>query len=202
LAQRPFLITFEGVDGSGKTTQVRSAAARLRAAGREVLETAEPGGSRLGLEIRRILLDRGSRLTAQAELLLYCASRAQNVQELIRPALAAGKIVLSDRFTDSTVAYQGCGRGLEVETVRTVEAIAGSPVPNLTFLLDLDPEIALNRLGDRNRMELEDLAFHRKVRSAYLELAAREPERIRVIDGRDAVEMVARRIWDTLKAYV
>ncbi|MCC6856923.1 MAG: dTMP kinase [Bryobacterales bacterium] len=203
MAQQPFLITFEGVDGSGKTTQLRAAAAQFRACGRQVLETAEPGGSVLGLEIRRILLDSGSRLTPQAELLLYTASRAQNIRELILPALAAGTLVLSDRFTDSTVAYQGYGRGLGAETVRELDALAcGGLAPDVTVLLDLDPETALRRRAERNRMELEGPAFHQKVRAAYLEMAAREPERIRVIDGQGPAGTVAARVWDILKAYV
>jgi len=176
----------------------------LRAAGRGVVETAEPGGSRVGLAIRRILLEAaGVELSARAELLLYCASRAQNVEEVIRPALGAGGIVLSDRFTDSTLVYQGAARGVGVEIVEQLDAIAtGGLKPDLTLLLDLDPGASLSRAVERNRMEREDLEFHRRVAAAYRELAAREPGRIRMVDASLPVAEVAGRIWTIVQAHV
>jgi dTMP kinase len=204
MPDRGRLITFEGLDGSGKTTQLRLLAQRLRAAGRGVVETAEPGGSRVGLAIRRILLEAaGLELSARAELLLYCASRAQNVEEVIRPALGAGGIVLSDRFTDSTLVYQGAARGVGVEIVEQLDAIAtGGLKPDLTLLLDLDPGASLSRAVERNRMEREDLEFHRRVAAAYRELAAREPGRIRMVDASLPVAEVAGRIWTIVQAHV
>jgi dTMP kinase len=152
MQKRSLFLTFEGMDGSGKTTQMRLLAERLRARGREVLETAEPGGTRIGIEIRRILLDAANQeLGPTAEMLLYFACRAQNVDEWIMPALAAGKIVLSDRFTDSTLVYQGCGRGLGAETVMTLDRIAcRGLVPDLTLLIDIDAETSLARAHARN----------------------------------------------------
>ena len=148
MQKRSLFLTFEGMDGSGKTTQMRLLAERLRARGREVLETAEPGGTRIGIEIRRILLDAANQeLAPTAEMLLYFACRAQNVDEWIVPALAAGKMVLSDRFTDSTLVYQGCGRGLGAETVLTLDRIACRGLaPDLTLLIDID---ARNQPGAR-----------------------------------------------------
>jgi dTMP kinase len=152
MQKRGLFITFEGMDGSGKTTQVRLLAERLRERGHAVLETAEPGGTRIGTQIRRILLDAAHQeLCPTAELLLYFASRAQNVDERISPALAQGKIVLSDRFTDSTLVYQGCGRDLGAETVMTLDRIACRGLkPDLTLLLDIDAEISLRRAHARN----------------------------------------------------
>ena len=205
-------LTFEGMDGSGKTTQMRLLAGLLRARGREVLETAEPGGTRIGMEIRRILLDAANQeLGPTAEMLLYFACRAQNVDEWILPALAAGKIVISDRFTDSTLVYQGCGRGLGAETVVTLDRIAcRGLVPDLTLLIDIDAETSLARAHARNlsetnretRMDEQSLEFHRRAYEAYHALAAREPERFRVIDGRMGIEPMAAEIWKVVEPHV
>jgi dTMP kinase len=205
-------ITFEGMDGSGKTTQIRLLAERLRGCGRAVLETAEPGGTRIGTQIRRILLDSANQeLSPTAELLLYFASRAQNVDQSIRSALAEGKIVLSDRFTDSTLVYQGCGRGLGAETVMALDRIAcRGLVPDLTLLLDIDAESSLARARTRNaaephvetRMDEQSLEFHRKVYQAYHSLAARESHRFRIIDGRADRETMASEIWRVVEPYV
>ena len=211
MQKRSLFITFEGMDGSGKTTQMRLLAERLRARGREVLETAEPGGTRIGIEIRRILLDAANQeLGPTAEMLLYFACRAQNVDEWIMPALAAGKIVLSDRFTDSTLVYQGCGRGLGAETVMTLDRIAcRGLVPDLTLLIDIDAETSLARAHARNtsertgdRMDEQSLEFHRQVYEAYHALAAREPHRFRIVDGRASVESIAAEIWNAVAPYV
>ena len=212
MLKRSLFLTFEGMDGSGKTTQMRLLAERLRARGRDVMETAEPGGTRIGIEIRRILLDAANReLGPTAEMLLYFACRAQNVDEWIMPALAAGKIVLSDRFTDSTLVYQGSGRGLGAETVMTLDRIAcRGLVPDLTLLIDIDADTSLARAHARNasdhtgetRMDEQSLDFHRQVYEAYHALAAREPGRFRVIDGRAGIEAIAAEIRKAVEPYV
>jgi dTMP kinase len=203
---RGLFITFEGGDGSGKSTQMRLLAARLRADGRQVLETVEPGGTRIGAQIRRILLDSANQdLRATPELLLYFASRAQNVDELILPAMERGVIVLSDRFTDSSMAYQGHGRGLGEEAVLAVDRVAcRGLVPDLTLLIDIDPATSLARARERRlsrtetRMDEQAVEFHTRVREAYLAMAAREPGRFRVIDGRADVETVAAAVWEAV----
>ncbi len=205
-------ITFEGMDGSGKTTQVKLLVERLKAAGKPVLATAEPGGTAIGEQIRRVLLDaRNQDLRPNAELLLYYASRAQNVDESIRPALADGRIVVCDRFTDSTLAYQGYARGLGAETVRVLDRIACKGLaPDLTLLIDIDLETSLRRARTRNqfsgkvetRMDDQSVDFHRKVRDAYLQIAADEPKRIRVIDGSGDTSAVAARVWEAVAPHV
>jgi dTMP kinase len=203
-------VTFEGMDGCGKTTQMKLLAERLRDAGYEVVETVEPGGTRVGSEIRRIVLDASNQeLSPTAELLLYFASRAQNVEQVIRPALRRGRIVLSDRFTDSTIAYQGAGRGLGEEVVRQLDRIAtGGLKPDLTILLDIDLETSLARARARNRaepgagtrMEEQTVEFYRRVRDAYQRLAAGEPARFVVVDGRGEPGAVAEAVWKAVTA--
>jgi len=209
---RGLFITFEGMDGSGKTTQMHRLAARIRAQGKAVVETAEPGGTAIGQQIRQILLDAvNQELSPTAELLLYFASRAQNVDEVIRPALARGEIVLADRFTDSSVVYQGCGRGLGAETVLALDRIAcRGLVPDLTLLVDIDVESSLARAHARNarapdagtRMDEQGIEFHRKVYDAYQALAAREPRRIKRIGGRAGKDEIETEIWGIVSAYV
>jgi dTMP kinase len=204
--RRGVFITFEGGDGCGKTTQMRLLAERLRSEGRSVLETVEPGGTRIGEQIRRILLDSANQdLRAVPELLLYFASRAQNVEELILPALERGAIVLSDRFTDSSMAYQGYGRGLGEEAVLALDRIAcHGLIPDLTLLIDIDIDASLARARERklghseSRMDEQTLEFHNCVRKAYLRLAGREPRRFRVIDGRRSIEAVAAAVWEAV----
>jgi dTMP kinase len=206
-------ITFEGLDGCGKTTQLRLLAAALREKGVEVVETVEPGGTGIGRQIRRILLDpANAEIHARAELLLYFASRAQNVEQVIRPALAAGHTVLCDRFTDSTLVYQGCGRGLDPAIVIELDRIACQGLrPDTTFLIDIDPATSLARAEHRNqhvagpsesRIDEESAAFHARVRQGYLELAAGDPARFIIIDGRAAIGKVAQRIQEALPANV
>jgi dTMP kinase len=212
MTARGVFITFEGMDGSGKTTQMHRLAARLRAAGRTVIETAEPGGTPIGRQIRRILLDSANQeLAPTAELLLYFASRAQNVDEQILPALARGEVVLADRFTDSSLVYQGCGRGLGEENVMALDRIACRGLaPDLTLLVDIDVETSLARALARNdrlagcetRMDEQSVEFHRTVYDAYQRLARREPGRVKVVDGRADRDTLERAVWAVVSAYV
>jgi dTMP kinase len=205
-------ITFEGMDGSGKTTQMHRLAARLRAMGRTVLETAEPGGPPIAMKIRRILLDNANQeLSPVTEILLYFASRAQNVDEWINPALARGEIVLSDRFTDSSLVYQGGGRKLGTDAVKQLEAIACRGLkPDLTLLVDVDAEASLLRARARNaaaphcetRLDDESLEFHQSVWQAYHALASSEPERVKVVDGRTDIDTIEQAVWKIVSAYV
>jgi dTMP kinase len=200
------------MDGSGKTTQMRRLGDRLRVGGRTVLETVEPGGTAIGRKIRQILLDAANQeLSPTAELLLYFASRAQNVDEAILPALQRGEIVLADRFTDSTLVYQGCGRGLGAEMVLAMDRIACRGLkPDLTLLVDIDVDTSLARALARNsagassetRMDEQSLEFHRKVYEAYHALAAREPQRVRLIDGSRGMDEVEQEIWEVVSARV
>jgi dTMP kinase len=212
-ARRGVFITLEGPDGSGKSTQARLLAERLRREGHAVLESVEPGGTRIGQQIRRILLDPAhAELRPTAELLLMFAARAQNVEEAILPALEQGQIVVSDRFTDSSIAYQGAGRGLGWDTVLQVDRIACRGLkPDLTLCIDIDTETGLARAHSRNRNEtgksesrLDEQAveFHQKARAAYHELARREPRRFRLIDGGGAPEAVAEKVWDAVTKLV
>jgi dTMP kinase len=190
-------ITFEGPEGAGKTTQLKRLAARLRDAGKEVVETQEPGGTTIGRAIREILVNpeyEAPRPTT--ELLLMFASRAQNVDEVILPALGAGKIVLCDRFTDSSLAYQGAARGLGADLVYDLDRIAcRGLVPHLTLMLDVPVEVGLAR-AHQSRMEAEPLAFHRKVREAFLQIAHDDSRRVRVIDAEQDKELVSDEIWN------
>ena len=178
-------ISLEGGEGSGKTTQCVRIVAHLLSQGREVVETREPGGTESGEIVRDVLLHRVASLTPRAELALYLASRAQLVEEVIRPALADGRDVICDRFADSSTAYQGAARELGVDFVERMNDWAtGGLAPDLTFYFDVDPEVGLRRRTasrEPDRMERERLEFHRLVRAAYLEIADRHPERFRVI---------------------
>jgi dTMP kinase len=208
--RRGTFITFEGPEGSGKSTQMKLLATRLRQAGRDVLESQEPGGTPIGQQIRRVLLDSKNReLGATTELLLMFAGRAQNVDQWILPALSAGRIVLSDRFTDSTLVYQGAARGLGAELVYEVDRIAcRGLVPDQTLVIDIDTETGLERARRRadsvqdveTRIEEQDLAFHRKVREAYRQLAVDEPRRVKSIDGGRSPEEVAADVWGAVEA--
>src|SRR5260370_4223733 len=200
-------ITFEGPEGSGKSTQARLLAERLRRDGYPVLETVEPGGTPISQQIRRILLDPANgELRPIPELLLMFAARAQNVEQSVLPALAEGKVVVSDRFTDSSIAYQGAGHGLGWETVLEVDRIAcHGLVPDLTLCIDIDTETGLARARSRNRrnadqsearIDEQSIEFHHKVRAAYHELARREPQRFRLIDGHDSQGTIAEKVWN------
>ena len=186
-------VTFEGGEGSGKTTQLKALLAHLRAAGRDAIETRDPGGTPIGKQIRELLLDReNTRMTAMAELFLYEASRAQLVDEVIRPALRQGRVILCDRFTDSTLAYQVHGRGLDRDLILRLNDLAtGGLQAHLTLFLDLSPEVGLARARERlahprtrrDRIEEEVLDFHQRVREGYQAIAAAEPERVTVLDA-------------------
>jgi dTMP kinase len=182
-------ITFEGPEGSGKTSQIMALAAFLTEQSYQVLTTREPGGTKIGDQVRACLHDvANTEMTAVAEMLLYSASRAQLVAEVIRPKLAAGYIVLCDRFVDSTLAYQGYGRGLDLEALKLISRLATADlVPDLTFLLDIDVENGLARRlaneEEMNRLDLEKVTFHQRVRAGYHELMALDPERWVVVDA-------------------
>ena len=200
------------MDGSGKTTQMNRLAERLRGMGRTVLTTVEPGGPPIAMKIRRILLDAANQeLSPATEILLYFGSRAQNVDEWIVPALERGEIVLSDRFTDSSLVYQGYGRGLGVEAVAALERIACRGLkPDLTILVDVDAEASLARARARNvaephcetRMDDQSIEFHLKVYQAYHALAAAEPGRVKLVNGRAGMDEIEREVWSIVSAHV
>lgn len=198
MSPRGVFITFEGGEGSGKSTQIGRLARRLEAAGLVVRVLREPGGTRVGEGVRTLLLDPAhSELDSTAELLLYEASRAQLVADVIEPALADGEIVLCDRFTDSTTAYQGYGRGLPLERVRDLNSIATfGLVPDRTIVLDVDPTKGVERATrhSTDRLESEAAEFHLAVRQGFLAIAAAEPDRVRVIDADTSPNLVAERI--------
>jgi dTMP kinase len=205
-------ITFEGIEGSGKSTQIVLLANYLKSHRIKTVLTREPGGTLIGDQIRRILLDPANKaLDPSAELLLYTASRAQHLKEVIQPAVATGTIVLCDRFSDATLAYQGYGRGLDIDMIRELDRIVTAGMrPDLTVLLDIDAAAGLARARGRNnsrglegeaRFENEEIAFHERVRQGYLTLAKKESERIRVVDAspaQDRIEMEIRKIVATV----
>ncbi|NLE41856.1 MAG: dTMP kinase [Lentisphaerae bacterium] len=201
------LITFEGVEGGGKSTQAKRLAERLRAEGIDVLTTREPGGTPTGEVIRDLLQHNlgGEPLCDAAEALLFCASRAQICRNVLGPALAAGTWVVLDRFTDSTLAYQGYGRGFDLATLRAMNDFAtGDVKPALTVLIDIPVELGLSRVlarsnGTRDRIESAPLEFHKRLQAGYLEMAKREPERFIVIDGTAEHDAVLAKIWEAVE---
>jgi dTMP kinase len=185
-------VVLEGGEGVGKSTQARRLAERLRASGHPVLVTREPGDSRIGPAVRGVLLDPANAgLSPRAEALLYAADRAEHVAAVIRPALAAGSVVVCDRYVDSSIAYQGVARGLGDDVERISRWATESLLPDLTVVLDVDPTTAHRRLRGRDRLEQEPLAFHAAVREAFLALAAREPARYAVVDAAASPDAVA-----------
>ena len=202
------LITFEGGEGCGKSTQITALKARLEAMGKTVVQTREPGGTPLGESVRNLLQydDAGQGMSPEAELLLFAASRAQHVRELIAPAIAEGQIVLCDRFLDSTKVYQGVARAIDSKKVDTINQFAiGDTKPDLTILIDLPPEIGLARVharsdGKLDRMEKEAIEFFQAVRQGYFDLAKSEPKRFLVLDGSQSVEELETQIWQRVNA--
>ncbi len=203
-------ITFEGIDGSGKSTQLRLLANDLRFRGFNVVTTQEPGGTPLGRRLRGVFLETEENVTPMAELLLYAADRAQHVEFLIKPALAEGKIVISDRFADATVAYQGAGRGFSPTVIKQVVKLATDGLkPDLTLFFDLPVSIALQRthirdeLGElKNRLDKENSEFYQRVREAYHEIIAKESKRFRVIDATVSVEEIHATALEVLTNYL
>ncbi|MFT4284682.1 MAG: dTMP kinase [Protaetiibacter sp.] len=199
MTARGLFLTFEGGDGSGKSTQSALLTEWLDGQGRTVVHAREPGGTELGLELREIILHRRGYMAPRAEALLYAADRAHNIATVVRPALERGDIVIQDRYLDSSVAYQGAGRVLDPDEVRDVSLWATEGLlPDLTILLDLDIETGRARLDDArtryDRLEAEAAEFHHRVREAYLALAAAEPERFLVLDATEPVDALAVRI--------
>ncbi|MCM8775024.1 MAG: dTMP kinase [Candidatus Omnitrophica bacterium] len=196
-----YFIVFEGGEGSGKSTQIERAARYLKQKGFQVLVLREPGGTRISEAIRNLILNRSFReMTPETELLLYLASRAQVIREKIVPALRQGKVVICDRFEDSTLAYQGFGRNISLRVIETVSRrlVRGSLIPDLTVLLDISPRHGIQRGGRIDRMERQSLSFHQRVRRGYLVLARRQPKRYAVIDARQDQNTVARKIKERL----
>ncbi len=204
-------ITFEGGDGSGKTTQLKALDGYLTERGKSCIATREPGGTSLGNLIRQVLLEVGKQpITSPTELFLYLADRAQHIHEVIIPAIKQGKVILCDRHTDSTLAYQGYGRGIDLGLLRSLNDIASQGIkPDLTFLFDCPVEIGLSRTAQRqsqaitgagreDRFEREKVEFHERVREGFLELARAEPHRFRIIDATRSVEEIAREIENVI----
>lgn len=190
-----YFITLEGPEGCGKTTQAVLLCEELRRRGHKVLHTREPGGTEIGEQIRRVLMDlKNTAMLPQVEVLLFSASRAQLVRDVIQPHLADGGVVVCDRFYDSTLAYQGYGHGLDIAALRAITAFATEGLsPDLTLLLDVPVEAGLQRKqteGEWNRLDAYDIPFHSKVRAGYLEMAAAEPDRWRVIDATNSIDAV------------
>jgi dTMP kinase len=202
---RGTFITFEGIEGSGKSTQVVLLANHLKSLGIRSVLTREPGGTPIGDQVRKVLLDpANTSLDPTAELLLYAAGRAQHLKEVILPQLETGAAVLCDRFADATLAYQGYGRGLDIDVIRTLDRVVCAGLrPDLTILLDIDTSIGVARARGRNsnrgleaeaRFENEAIVFHERVRRGYLTLAGLEPERIRIVDASESVETIQAKV--------
>ncbi|WP_373531512.1 dTMP kinase [Vampirovibrio sp.] len=198
------LITFEGIDGSGKSTQLALCAQALQASGQSVVITRNPGGTPFGMELREILLHSKQTVFPMSELLLFIADRAQHMDEVVFPALAQGKMVLCDRHMDSTLAYQGYGRGLSIETIQELNQIAiQGKKPDLTLLFDADPHVLAQRVtqrGQADRLEGEKAEFHRKVREGFLALAQQEPERIHIFNALDSQQALHQQVMQVLAA--
>lgn len=207
---RGYLITFEGSEGSGKSTQIGRIADRFTDAGYDVVVTREPGGTDIGEEIRHTLkhADSGAGMFPETELLLFAASRAQLVREIIQPALTAGKIVLCDRFMDSTTVYQGVGRKIQSGPVHMINTFAvGDVVPDVTVVIDIPAEVGFERIQHRvtdlpDRMEEENIEFYRNVREGYLMLAKALPERFVIVDGMEDIDTVEEKLWKALRRRV
>lgn len=202
------LITFEGIEGSGKTTQIELLYNHLKEKGYEVIKTREPGGTTFGEALRRIFLHENLNVLPLSELLVFMAMRAQHVEELILPALKDGKVVLCDRFVDASYAYQGYGRGIDLGIIETLNRFVTKGIrPNLTILLDCSVKKGLQRKAANvmDRFEKEDIAFHQRIKNAYLKLAGEEPKRFLIVDGKKRVEdietVIRKKVENLLKNY-
>ncbi len=204
LNKKGLFITFEGADGSGKTSQLKLVADYLKEQNYNIVATRDPGGTPLGGKIREILLNYEGKVASYCELFLYLADRAQHIEEKIMPALGENKIVLCDRYVDSTLAYQGYARGLDKdEILKLNNIVAQSLMPDLTIVFDVDTEVAEKRVGDeKDRLESEAKDFHKKVRLGYLDLATKYPERIRVVNANNDIETVYSDVLDILNSYL
>ena len=194
-------ITFEGADGCGKTTQIELLNKYLQENGRSTLLTREPGAKGLGVKLREILLNYDGEVSPQCESFLFLADRAQHIDCIIKPALKEGKIILCDRHTDSTVAYQGYGRGLDLEQINMLNNIATSGLkPDLTIVFDVDVETSMQRVGkEKDRMESAGVEFFNKVRQGYLEIAKQEPNRVKVINSSDTIENIHKQVLELVE---
>jgi dTMP kinase len=205
MARKGTLITFEGGEGCGKSTHIEQVVARLRKEGHPLIFVREPGGTGIGEQIRHVLQysKHSAAMTPETELLLFCASRAQLVREVILPAISRGQVVICDRFFDSTTVYQGVGRKLDPGKVAMINAFAiDDCLPDLTLVIDLDSRIGLERVRGRelfDRMENQSVEFYETVRQGYLDLAKREPKRVKVIDGSQSIEAVGKQIWELVR---
>ena len=205
-------ITFEGIEGSGKTTQIQMLSNHLEERGIDHLLTREPGGTPIGDQVRGLVLNPdNTAMTPTCELLLYAAARAQHIEQVIRPALLAGRLVLCDRFKDATMAYQGSGRGIRLDLIDALHGLENLSIqPDLTILFDLEAQVALERARardhtrrrDETRFEQESLEFHERVRSGYLEMARREPGRFVVVNARGTLEEVHRRVVESMDRFL
>jgi dTMP kinase len=200
-------ISLEGIEGTGKSTQAKLLSDYLKDKGFNIVLTEEPGGTQIGLRIRELLLSVEHKgMTAVTELLLYNASRSQHIREIILPAISRGAIVITDRFTDSTIAYQGFGRGIDPGLIDSIDLIATERLrPDITILLDLDAEVGLKRnkgINKIDRLELEDLEFHQRVRNGYYSLAEKEPERIKLIDASAGIQEIHNRISSIITNFI
>ena len=199
--KKGLFITFEGADGSGKSTQLKLAAEYLQKKGMETISTRDPGGTPLGSKIREILLHHDGKVADYCELFLYLADRAQHIDEKIIPALEEGKTVLCDRYVDSTLAYQGYARGLDKEEIfKLNNIVARGLMPDLTFVFDVSTEVSAQRVGKtKDRLESEAVEFHQKVREGFLDLAKKYPERIKVIDANNGIDEIHASVIEILK---
>ncbi len=202
MKNRGIFITFEGTEGSGKSTNIRFVASYFRRKGKSVLLVREPGSTKVGEGIRTVLLDpRNKGMAKETELLLYLAARAELVRERITPALKSGKVVISDRFEDSTVAYQGFGEGISLNVIeRLSQFVRGNLKPNLTFVLDIDPRKGLKRGGRYDRVEKKSDSFHLRVRKGFLVLARKEKKRVVIISAQQPLQQVQSQIFKKLKS--
>lgn len=202
--QKGLFITFEGADGCGKTTQLNLLYKYLTNKGYDVLVTREPGAKGLGEKLRDILLNYDGDVSDRCESFLFLADRAQHIDTIVKPALSKGMIVLCDRHTDSTVAYQGYGRGLDIERINMLNSIATDGLkPDLTFIFDVDVETSMKRVGnEKDRMENSGQEFFNRVRNGYLQIATEQPERVKVIDSTLSVEMVFESVLSIFKSYI